>query len=50
MIPITAGIMGSLCEVESDLVLFIYNDNLRDKLRAQFIRVKNGKLMPDVPA
>ena len=38
--------MGSLLEVEPNLVLFIYMDSWHDRLRAQFIHVTDTGLMP----
>ena len=37
---------GALCEIEPDLVLFIYEDSWRNLLRAQFIRVTASGLVP----
>ena len=39
--------MGSMYEIEDDLVLFVYMDSWRDKLRAQRVRVTDHGLMPE---
>jgi hypothetical protein len=41
--------MGSLVEVEPNVVLFIYMDSWQSKLRAQFIRVTEKGLEPALP-
>jgi hypothetical protein len=41
--------MGALAEVEPDVVLFVYMDSWRSKLRAQFIRVTPKGLEPVRP-
>jgi hypothetical protein len=39
--------MGSLCEVEPDVVLFLYMDSWNSVLRAQKIRVTDAGLVPE---
>ena len=40
------GAMGSMCEVEPDLVLYCYNGTFDTWVRAQFLRVTPGGLEP----
>lgn len=46
MIDSAIWVMGSILEVRSDLVLYIYYDSFETKMRAQFIRVADGRLSP----
>lgn len=39
-------VMGSMLEVEPDVVLYVYWDSFESLMRAQFIRVTPGGLMP----
>jgi hypothetical protein len=38
--------MGAMCEVEPDLVLYVYWDNFETDMRAQYIRIKSDRLEP----
>lgn len=42
--------MGALCEVEPNVVLFIYMDSWNDTLRGQFFRVTDQSLEPVPPS
>ncbi|MBI2193968.1 MAG: exo-alpha-sialidase [Planctomycetes bacterium] len=43
-------VMGSMIEVEPDLVLYVYWDSFESHMRAQFIRVCSGGLTPGSPS
>ncbi len=41
--------MGTMREVEPDVVLYIYWDSFNSHMRAQFIRVRSDRLEPVRP-
>ena len=47
MIDSSIWVMGSMLEIEPDLVLYVYYDSFESKMRAQFIRVAGGVLRPE---
>ena len=46
MIDSSIWVMGSMLEVEPDLVLYVSYDSFESRMRAQFIRVADGRLDP----
>ncbi|MBT6149986.1 MAG: exo-alpha-sialidase [Gemmatimonadetes bacterium] len=46
MIDSSIWVMGSMMEVKPDLVLYVSYDSFESRMRAQFIRVQDGKLHP----
>jgi hypothetical protein len=46
MIDSAIWVMGSMLEVDEDLVLYVYYDSFESLMRAQFIRVTEEGLLP----
>jgi hypothetical protein len=47
MIDSAIWVMGSMLEVEDDLVLYAYYDSFMGLMRAQFIKVTMDRLVPE---